>query len=251
MTDSMESHCLSFHEIPHTTKLFSAFLEGLGKVADFYAHTPSVEGVLAAVREIRLGPEVRRQVTDTLREQNRRVSPGGELDHATERNLNRLGDGAAAIVTGQQVALFSGPAFSFYKAASALRIAEEISARGTDAVPVFWLATEDHDLAEVNRVDWSGREGILDFELPERTEDEGRRVGEVHFGDAIASVVSRAADALEGPAADNIGKALRECGEFATGFGQQIRVEVNGSGTSDLAVMREIMEAADHDAVAN
>jgi sugar phosphate isomerase/epimerase len=48
---------------------------------------------------------------------------------------------------------------------------------------------------------------------------------------------------------DRIGKALHECGEFATGFGQQIRVEVHGSGTSDLTVMKEIMEAADHDSV--
>lgn len=43
-----------------------------------------------------------------------------------------------------------------------------------------------------------------------------------------------------------IGAALRTCGEFADGFGQEIRVEVHGSGTSDLAVMRDIMQAADH-----
>ncbi|MBS0262315.1 MAG: sugar phosphate isomerase/epimerase [Planctomycetes bacterium] len=48
---------------------------------------------------------------------------------------------------------------------------------------------------------------------------------------------------------DRIGKALRECGEFATNYGQQIRVEVHGGGTSDLAVMKEIMDAADHPAV--
>ncbi len=45
---------------------------------------------------------------------------------------------------------------------------------------------------------------------------------------------------------ERIGLALRECGEFAAGYGQEIRVEVHGPGTSDLSVMRQIMEAADH-----
>ena len=50
-------------------------------------------------------------------------------------------------------------------------------------------------------------------------------------------------------AIERIGKALRICGEFAQGFGQEIRVEVHGGGTSDLAVMKEIMQAADNAAV--
>lgn len=48
---------------------------------------------------------------------------------------------------------------------------------------------------------------------------------------------------------DRIGKALRECGEYAAGYGQQIRVEVHGNGTSDPAVIRQIMDAAGHDSV--
>lgn len=49
-----------------------------------------------------------------------------------------------------------------------------------------------------------------------------------------------------GKTIERIGKALRECGEYAAGFGQEIRVEVHGKGTSDPAVMKEIMDAADH-----
>lgn len=234
MTDSMESDCLSFREVPHTTKLFSTFLENFGEVSGYYAHAPTGEGILAASREIRMEQEVRRRVTEILREQNRRLSPGGELDPATERNLNRLGAGAAGIVTGQQVALFSGPAFSFYKAASAVRIAEEITAHGTDAVPIFWLATEDHDLAEVNHVDWTSREGITHFELPVRAEDAGRRVGDVHFDEAITAVVSHTAETLEGPAAEDVGKALRESyasGEsYGSAFGKLMSRLLAGRG---------------------
>jgi bacillithiol biosynthesis cysteine-adding enzyme BshC len=234
MSDSMESHCLSFREIPHTTKLFSTFLENFGEVSGFYAHPPTEAGVLAASREIRLEPEVRRRVTEILHEQNRRLSPGGELDAATERSLNRLGTGAAAIVTGQQVALFSGPAFSFYKAASAVRIAEEITALGTDAVPIFWLATEDHDLAEVNHANWTVREGLARFEFPLRKEDEGRRVGDVQFDEAITALASRAGESLEGPAAEEVGKALRESyvpGEsYGSAFGRLMARLLAGRG---------------------
>ena len=58
--------------------------------------------------------------------------------------------GTVAVVTGQQVGLFSGPAYTIYKAMTAAYMARQLSDRGIPAVPVFWLATEDHDFAEVN-----------------------------------------------------------------------------------------------------
>jgi bacillithiol biosynthesis cysteine-adding enzyme BshC len=65
--------------------------------------------------------------------------------------LDRLAQpGTVAVMTGQQVGLFSGPAYTIYKALHAIRLAEWLSENGVPAVPVFWLATEDHDFAEVS-----------------------------------------------------------------------------------------------------
>ena len=75
-----------------------------------------------------------------LRQQN---GPGASLDLLAK-------PGTVAVVTGQQVGMFSGPAYTVYKALTAARLARELTVRGIPAVPVFWLATEDHDFAEVN-----------------------------------------------------------------------------------------------------
>ena len=164
MTAPMESHCLSFREIPHTEKLFYSFLEDFSRVASYYAHPPTAAGIDAAAREVRLDPAARASLVEVLREQNRRFGAGNQMDSAATRNLERLAAGAVAIVTGQQAGLFSGPAYTFYKAISAARVAEETTRRGIDAVPVFWLATEDHDLAEVNHSTWVTRGGLARYE---------------------------------------------------------------------------------------
>lgn len=210
MTSSMEPHCLAFRELPHTTKLFSTFIDDFSRVDRYYAHPPTESGVLAAAREVRIAPETRRVVVEVLREQNQRFGAGSAIDVATASNLDRLAAGAVAIVTGQQVGLFSGPAYSIYKAVSVLRWAETITRRGVDAVPIFWLATEDHDLAEVNHSDWNTRAGLAHYELPERNEDDGKRVGEVALGDGVKSLVEKAAESLEGSFAEEAASALRE-----------------------------------------
>ena len=84
--------------------------------------------------------------------------------------------GTVAVVTGQQVGLFSGPAYTIYKAITAAHMARDLTARGIPAVPVFWLATEDHDFAEVNHV-WSFDAAYQPFALHVdiRAENNGRQ----------------------------------------------------------------------------
>jgi len=205
-----ESHSVRFAEIPHTAKLFSTFLDDFRRVAPYFGHPPTADGVEAAAREIRLDGALRRIVVEVLEAQNRLVAPGGEIGSAASRNLERLARGAVAIVTGQQVGLFSGPAYTFYKALSAIRCAEDTTRRGIDAVPIFWLATEDHDLDEVSHTHWSTRNGLARYEWPGESEASGRRVGEIVLGQAVESVAGAAAQALEGPFASEIGRALQQ-----------------------------------------
>ena len=86
-------------------------------------------------------------LADELARQNRAFHAGD----LTLANIERLRQGARAVVTGQQVGLFGGPLLTLLKAATAIRKAQVASAAGVPHVPVFWMATEDHDLDEVNR----------------------------------------------------------------------------------------------------
>ena len=232
MTAAMESHCIPYREIPHTAKLFTAFVDDFPRVSRFYTHPPTVAGIDAAARAATLDSGLRKQVAEILREQNQRFSPLEELDAATARNLDRLSGGAVAIVTGQQVGLFSGPAYTIYKAVSAIRCAEEAARRGIDAVPVFWLATEDHDLAEVNHTFFATRDGLVRYESPDGVS--GRRVGEIVFGEEIAALVSTAAQGLEGAFAEPVSRALHESyrpGEtYGSAFGKLLARLFAGRG---------------------
>ena len=209
MTLPMECRSIPPSALPHTSRLFSSYHDDFPRLSDYYAHPPTEAGVLGAIRQLTRAstpdPTLRRAVVDILREQNFRFGSG----EATRTNLDRLASSAVAVVTGQQVGLFSGPAYSFYKALSATRLAADLTARGHDAVPVFWLATEDHDLAEINHCIWLSRSGLTRFELP-ATGPAGLRVGELPLGDAVSSIVEQGVSSLDGSAFDLVSSALQD-----------------------------------------
>src|SRR6266852_2505384 len=206
MVSLMKCKCLPANAVPHVTPFYAAYLEDFPRVSQFFRHPPSLAGIQAAAREVALRDDARRSLVEVLREQNRRFGSAP----AVFKNIDRLAGGAAAIVTGQQVGLFTGPSYTIYKALAALRVAEEITAGGLPVVPVFSLATEDHDLAEVNHCFWSAREGLQRLELP-LPGAENRSVGALHLGESVAGLVQSAAQGLEGPDAPWVADLLREC----------------------------------------
>lgn len=192
--------------LPHSSRLFADYLENFPRVSGFYSHPPTRKGVLEAAGKPLPSPELRHAVADVLEDQNRAL--GG--DSAVERNIARFRSGAVAIVTGQQVGLFSGPAYTFYKALAAVRLARELTESGAEAVPIFWLATEDHDLAEVNQCFWATRTGFERVELGFPQESIGRPVGGIELPADVAEIVRGVCAKLEGPSTPSVTRALEE-----------------------------------------
>jgi bacillithiol biosynthesis cysteine-adding enzyme BshC len=137
----MKCTCVRQTELPHATKLFADLVYHPDRVRTFYPYLPSDhESFASAARQVNLSAERRAALVSVLRTQN---GPSASLDLLAKPET-------VAVVTGQQVGLFSGPSYTVYKALTAARLARELTGRGIPAVPVFWLATEDHDFAEVN-----------------------------------------------------------------------------------------------------
>ena len=137
----METACIRHTEIPHTSRLFLDFQYHFDRVARFYLQAPGdPASYTAAAGRVQYPADRRAALVAALRARN----PGSPWLEQLAR------PDTVAVVTGQQVGLFSGPAYTIYKALTAARLAAQLSAQGIPAVPVFWLATEDHDFAEVN-----------------------------------------------------------------------------------------------------
>lgn len=189
----MKAQCLPFTQIPHTTRLFTDFLAYSPGVQPFYPHSPHFsEWSKAQASALRYDPSQRERVSTILERQNKSWGASPQ----TLANLSRLRAGAAAIVTGQQVGLFGGPMFAIYKALTAVKLADEATAAGIDAVPVFWLATSDHDLAEVNHVSIPGPDGLLRTLTTSSHGVPNAPVSNVGLGEEILPVVEEAASLL-------------------------------------------------------
>jgi bacillithiol synthase len=189
----VKAHCLPFSQIPHTTPLFTDFLAYAPQVQPFYPHSPHFsEWLKEEASELRYDSSRRESVSAILERQNR----SWDASPQTLTNLDRLRKGATAVVTGQQVGLFGGPMFAIYKALTAVKLAEEATKAGVDAVPVFWLATSDHDLAEVNHVAFPGPDGALQTVTTTSHGVPAAPVSAVRLGDEILPAVEQAATLL-------------------------------------------------------
>ncbi len=116
---------------------------------------------------------------------------------AAMANVEKLRTGARAVVTGQQVVLMGGPLLTILKAATAVsraRVATQAS--GIEHVPVFWMATEDHDLVEVDQVALLTKTSVEILRAGLRV-PHAVPVGGVEPGPGIEPVLERAAELLE------------------------------------------------------
>ena len=201
----MKSHCLPFSQIPHTTRLFADFLAYSPNVQQFYPRSPYfAEWMKEEAANIAYDGGRREQVAGILERQNQSWGASAK----TLSNLERLRRGASALVTGQQVGLFGGPMFALYKALTAVKLADEASAAGIEAVPIFWLATYDHDLAEVNHVALPAADGTLQVLATSSHDVAGAPVSAVRLDPEITAVVEQAVGLLgESEAAE----FLKEC----------------------------------------
>jgi bacillithiol synthase len=182
---------LPFELIPHQTKLFLDYLRDPLALRKFYPSAVRFHHELAArVPHVLAAQKTDRQaLCDALSEMNRAWGAGEK----TLANIERLREAdCVAVVSGQQAGLFTGPLYTIYKALSAVKLAGCLTQRNTRAVPVFWIATEDHDFEEVARAEFVNRDCQLSsVTVPASLHGEGLPVGQVVLDDSITEVIEQ------------------------------------------------------------
>jgi bacillithiol synthase len=216
---SMHCRALPIDVLPHQPKLLRDYLQSYERVSAFFQHKPDLENILKVARGLDYPATRRAEVAAVLRQQNELLGAGS----ATFANLDRFEKGAVVVVSGQQVGLFSGPAYAVYKAIAAVRIAKDLTEQGVDAAPVFWMATEDHDLDEVRRTTFFNDGKLVEFELPQGAGN-GAPVGRVPLGAEVEALKQAAMTTLGGEQGGELATLLKECYRadetYGSGFGK-------------------------------
>ncbi|HXB63104.1 MAG TPA: bacillithiol biosynthesis BshC, partial [Acidobacteriaceae bacterium] len=224
----MTTHCYPITVLPNTTRLFADFLgaSAAGGIADKYARTYANEKLLRRCypslaepaawmkQQSSLTKEHRSKLADLLAAQN--------THPAALANIEKLRAGANAVVTGQQVALFGGPLLTLHKAATAIARAQTATTAGHPHVPIFWLASEDHDLAEVNHAHLLTKTDVetVRAAMPHTT---GQPVGNLRLRAGISQTLDHAADLLaHAPIVDALREAYTPGATLAGAFAQFI-----------------------------
>ena len=187
-----------FADLDAFPDLFTAYVAYDDAVADVYAgdwREPNVRQRAAQIAASR--PQNRALLADVLAEQNARWNASS----ATQRNVEALRNPeTVAVVTGQQVGLFTGPLYTILKTLTTLQQAEAWSAAwDRPVVPMFWIAGEDHDFSEVAQTMVLHRnEPVpLRYALDDgKTDTERGAVGRLRLTDAITDTIDALDDAL-------------------------------------------------------
>src|SRR5690242_10014018 len=202
----MDCRALPPSTLPHTSKLSHDYTENFSRLQNFFQHKPDLHSAETYARQLDFPADRRREVAAILRADNLSFGSGPE----TENNLRRLENGAVAVVSGQQVGLFGGPAYAFYKALTAIESARELSLSGVEAVPIFWMATEDHDIDEIRHTTWFHEGKLRKLVLPPPVE-EARAAGRVPLGVEIEALLQEIEDSFAGPTGFELLEILRSC----------------------------------------
>ena len=211
---------LPFAQIPQQSRLFLDYLIDATKLRRFFPEAVTHHYDLPERRERVLAnySTDRNLLCESLERLNRGWGAGEKtLEHI---KLLREAD-CIAVVSGQQAGLLGGPLYTIYKALSAVKLAECMAQRGIKTVPVFWIATEDHDFAEVARAEFINRDCTFSsVEISPEIHSEGLPVGRVTLDQSIETTLqSLVASLPKTEFTDDLDKLLRDCYSPGKKFG--------------------------------
>jgi len=161
----MPHDCISYRDSGYFSALICDYLEQKETVKPLYHRFPNPENFEIQIQEKQASfPKPSRKIlTNALKTQYEGIA----VSDITRKNIALLEDEQTfTITTGHQLNLFTGPLYFLYKIISAVNLCKQLKNRypSYNFVPVYWMATEDHDFEEINHFNFKGKKIVWERE---------------------------------------------------------------------------------------
>lgn len=169
----MKKHCVELEQTGQFSQFFLDYLHEKEQLKPFYSHPPKIESFKEAIKAKNFSSIQRSTLVASLRNQYQ----GLDIGEITEENITSLmSEKTFTVTTGHQLNLFTGPLYFIYKIVSTITLARKLKSKYPEFhfVPVYWMASEDHDFDEINYFKLDGKKfqwksdqtgAVGDFEL--------------------------------------------------------------------------------------
>lgn len=186
----MEKQTVALRKTGQFSGFFLDYIEGKESLKPFYSHLPKLESFGDAI-SAKMFPQERRNV---LHEALLKQYQGIELEEEVSGNIESILDEKTfTVITGHQLNIFTGPLYFIYKIVSTINLAKKLKAAYPEYhfVPMYWMATEDHDFDEINYFKLDGKKyqwksdqtgAVGDFKLDASFQE---FLKEVHFAPEV------------------------------------------------------------------
>lgn len=146
----MQAKYISYQETGSFSKLVLDYINDEEELRPFYSYRPDMDGLAQAIENRNFSGD-RNILTEVLKNQYRHI----QTNKSVSKNIELLAsENTYTVTTGHQLNLFTGPLYFIYKIVTAINLAIELKMAHPDKnfVPIYWMATEDHDFDEINHV---------------------------------------------------------------------------------------------------
>lgn len=157
----MPTDCVTYQNSGYFTPIMNDYLDQKSNLSDLYNHFPTIENfekqIFEKANEFNESDGSKRKIlTEVLQNQYAKIA----ISDFTENNIQLLKkESTFTITTGHQLNLFTGPLYFLYKIISTINLTKELKIKYPtyDFVPIYWMATEDHDFEEINYFNFKGK----------------------------------------------------------------------------------------------
>lgn len=158
----MNAHTFDFSKTNQFSKLFLDYIDQKESIREFQNYPPSLSGIEAALNDRKFDTSSRHILVTELKKQYENI----ETSDKTKVNIESLlNDKTFTVTCGHQLNLFTGPLYFIYKIITTIKLAEQLKQKfpQNNFVPIYWMASEDHDFEEINHFFLFGKKHTWEF----------------------------------------------------------------------------------------